>query len=559
MAWSVRFCIHCKKTKLDTSAKFFCCEEDCGFVLPVDNATPEKMSAYVEDMSFCYNCGEELKKKKKSLMCINGCGMRIALQTDGEKCNERNTKASVTPTSSATPSEPDQSTQSKKPAVTDASAPCDPGGGLLTEKVQDTGPPQQPDQQEQKEDGGRALTQGKQKTDITVADGEGQDSVPAASEESKTVTNPGDEHRAQVSVPQSAGGNDKPGAKDDAEKHLVRLETIAKQVIEKPPEESQNENSPVQVTGDPGDAPLMENAKKVQDTGSLQQQEQEEDGRAGNQLEMTEKLVTEKLQQENEASSESKGTKLPTETGPVHKNGLAGGDNGGHSAETKHDAENDLSNREPIPGSTTAQHEEAASPKTNESGSLHDALTQRKQKTDITVADGEGQDSVPAASGESKTVANPDEIGDEHRAQVGVLQSAGGNDKPGAKDDAEKKVPNDRTQEKRHGNASGEGNRGKKEKKKAEQKGRDQSPHHSDAEEKTPAVHVDKPKGPKELEDVVGDDGNRTKKLDPKLTSQHPLAKPRVSRAEGESCMHVKCTVYGNKHPQCRSPSEPTF
>lgn len=72
----VRYCIKCENTELLSGKKFLMCEE-CEFRLPRDEARPEKMVAYVGEMTFCYNCGTELRKSKKGLKCIDGCGISI--------------------------------------------------------------------------------------------------------------------------------------------------------------------------------------------------------------------------------------------------------------------------------------------------------------------------------------------------------------------------------------------------------------------------------------------------------------------------------------------------
>ena len=80
----VQYCILCENTRLVIAGALVYCEDEdnCDFVLNREDAQPEKMSAHVDKMVFCYNCGETLKRSKRRLMCHNGCGNIIPIPTD---------------------------------------------------------------------------------------------------------------------------------------------------------------------------------------------------------------------------------------------------------------------------------------------------------------------------------------------------------------------------------------------------------------------------------------------------------------------------------------------
>ena len=380
-------------------------------------------------------------------------GCGMSLQTS----SARNTEASVTPTCSARLFESDQSTNSEERTVTDGSASCDPGGGSLTENVhQETGPSQQAGQQ--KQEGDRSV------------DGQLETAAKQVTEE------PPDEHRQNENSAQVTGDPGDASLIDNSEKlqGITRpsqqagqqeqeedgragdqLETAAKQA----PGESQNENSPEMTA--PGGVLLIDKAESVQDTEPPQQTDQHEqlDGRADNQLEAS---VTEKQTEETEASPESGDTTLPKKTGSVSEEG-PGGDSGSQYAEGNHDAENNISaisDVKAIPKNASTQHVHGAkddggpaSAKKNGSGS-HDELTDsRKLDVESTIVDGGKQGSVLDGTTEIEKGAKfANEIRNEHSSQFASLQTPEG---IGLQDDVEMKPRgNDRTQETRHGYAA---------------------------------------------------------------------------------------------------------
>lgn len=127
---SVRYCIKCENTLLTIGEKFVCCDECEEFSLPLEDAQPEKMSAHVQDMDFCYNCGKRLKRRKKSFFCHNGCGTKIPFST-ATKEEQGLTAGSQSP-SQTTKEEADHlktEAAAIHPNVDHGGIPSDPGGG----------------------------------------------------------------------------------------------------------------------------------------------------------------------------------------------------------------------------------------------------------------------------------------------------------------------------------------------------------------------------------------------------------------------------------------------
>ena len=221
---SVQFCIHCEGKKLSKAKKFLCCEE-CGFMLSVEDAQLEKVSAFFNEMDFCYRCGEQLMKGKKFFMCANGCGHRISLPAGGDTSSASNAVANVTPTTIATQPEPKTSTQStRKPTITDASAP-DPGGGPWSDKANEQGTGQANQQEQEDDEHSDEQQNSKRETEEPQKEGS------SLTSESPTKTTPADEaecsegdndSQSEAKRGAASSGEAKPDCKlDPKEKHMV--------------------------------------------------------------------------------------------------------------------------------------------------------------------------------------------------------------------------------------------------------------------------------------------------------------------------------------------------
>ena len=80
----IDFCIYCPESKLkETAKKRYCSNcvrrkkgspDTRTFTIPKET-TPETLDlSYIEEMIYCFYCGEELTREDGSIICIDGCG-----------------------------------------------------------------------------------------------------------------------------------------------------------------------------------------------------------------------------------------------------------------------------------------------------------------------------------------------------------------------------------------------------------------------------------------------------------------------------------------------------
>ena len=74
----IKYCIFCSKKNLKESPKKnFCmaCRGSFKFSISKEMTPADLERAYKKDMVCCYNCGEDLVRTERRIMCVDGCEM----------------------------------------------------------------------------------------------------------------------------------------------------------------------------------------------------------------------------------------------------------------------------------------------------------------------------------------------------------------------------------------------------------------------------------------------------------------------------------------------------